>query len=401
MEAELIYQRGLPPQATYFFKHALIQDTAYQSLLKNKRQQYHQQIAQVLAARFPEIVDTQPELLAYHYTEAGLKEQAIPYWQRAGQRALLRSANTEAVTHLTGLDLLKTLPDRLERHQLELRLQTQWGPAWMALKGYAAPEVEHAYTRALELCRQMGDTPQIFPVLSGLSRFYYVRAELQRARDLGEQCLRLSQNAQDPILLLEAHRLLGATLFYLGELALARTHLEQSLALYDPQQHRSMALLYGTDAQVAGLCYMSNLLWCLGYPDQALQKSHESLTVAKERAHLISLAGAWHFAAVVPQVPPGEGKQLKSGPRPPLPSVGEQGFAFSSRQWELSIEAERSRSKGEGRKELRRWVKVWPSTRAPEQGYFGHMDCSLGRRVWASGAGRRRAECASRGIGRQ
>ena len=199
----------------------------------------------------------------------------------------------------------------------------------MALKGYAAPEVERAYTRALELCRQMGDTPQIFPVLSGLSRFYYVRAELQRARDLGEQCLRLSQNAQDPILLLEAHRLLGATLFYLGELALARTHLEQSIALYDPQQHRSLALLYGTDAQVAGLCYMSNLLWCLGYPDQALQKSHESLTVAKERAHLISLAGAWHFAAVVHQFRR-EGQTAQERAEAAITLCSEQGFAFFS-----------------------------------------------------------------------
>ena len=116
VEAELVYQRGVPPQATYLFKHALIQDAAYQSLLKNKRQQYHQQIAQVLAARFPETVETQPELLAYHYTEAGLKEQAIPYWQQAGQRAAQRSANTEAITHLSnGLELLKTLPDTLER----------------------------------------------------------------------------------------------------------------------------------------------------------------------------------------------------------------------------------------------------------------------------------------------
>src|SRR5262252_7661903 len=140
VEAELLYQRGLPPQVTYLFKHALIQDTAYQSLLKSTRQQYHQRIAQVLAAQFPEIVETQPELVAHHYTEAGLSAQAIPYWQKAGQRALQRSANLEAISHLTrGLALLATLPDTPVRAQQELDLQLALGPALSATKGMAAP----------------------------------------------------------------------------------------------------------------------------------------------------------------------------------------------------------------------------------------------------------------------
>src|SRR5262249_43045213 len=152
--AELLYQRGLPPQATYLFKHALVQDTAYQSLLKSKRQQSHQQIAQVLADRFPETVEAQPELVAHHYTEAGLIAQAIPYWRQAGQRAVHRSANVEAISHLTkGLELLKTLPDTPERTQQELRLQIALGTPLIATKGFAAPEVEHVYTRARELCR--------------------------------------------------------------------------------------------------------------------------------------------------------------------------------------------------------------------------------------------------------
>ena len=169
VEVELVYQRGLAPQATYLFKHALIQDTAYHSLLKSKRQQYHQQIAQVLEERFPETKETQPELLAHHYTEAGLIAQAIPYWQKAGQRATQRSANMEAIAHLTkGLELLKTLPDTPERTQQELTLQLALGAPLMATKGYAAPEVDRAYTRARELCQQMGETPQLFPVLWGL-----------------------------------------------------------------------------------------------------------------------------------------------------------------------------------------------------------------------------------------
>ena len=202
VEAELLYQRGLPPQARYLFKHALIQDTAYQSLLKSTRQQYHQQIAQVLEERFPETTETQPELLAHHYTEAGLIAQAIPYWQQAGQRAIERSANVEAISHLTkGLELLKTLPDTPERVQQELTLQITLGVPLMATKGYAAPEVESAYTRARELCQQVGETPQLFPVLWGLWLFYFVRGELQTARELGEQLLSLAQSVQDPALL--------------------------------------------------------------------------------------------------------------------------------------------------------------------------------------------------------
>src|SRR5262245_21034127 len=168
VEVELVYQRGLLPQARYIFKHALIQDTAYQSLLKSKRQQVHHQIAQILAERFAEIVETQPELIAHHYTEAGLAEQAIPYWQKAGQRAGQRSANMEAVSHLsTGLELLKILPDTPERAQQELALQATLGPLLIATRGYAAEETGATYTRARELCRQVGETLLLFRVLFG------------------------------------------------------------------------------------------------------------------------------------------------------------------------------------------------------------------------------------------
>src|SRR5262249_52131075 len=159
MEAELLYQRGQPPQARYVFKHALIQDAAYQSLLKSKRQQYHQQIARVLEEKFAETTETQPELLAHHYTEAGLVTQAIPYWQQAGQRASQQSAYVEVINHLTkGLELLKALPNVPERAQQELMLQISLGPALMVTEGFAAPEVEKVYARARELCQQVGET---------------------------------------------------------------------------------------------------------------------------------------------------------------------------------------------------------------------------------------------------
>src|SRR5215813_13112855 len=210
VEAEFLYQRGLPPQATYTFKHALIQDVAYQSLLRSTRQHYHQRIAQVLAARFPAMVETQPELLAHHYTAAGLIAEAVPYWQRAGQRAIERSANVEAIAHLRqGIALLTTLPDTPERVQAELTLQTTLGPALIATRGIAAPEVAATYNRARELCQQAGDTAELFPVLWSLWLLYLGRAEHETAREFGEQCLSLARRFDDPALFLKAHQALG------------------------------------------------------------------------------------------------------------------------------------------------------------------------------------------------
>jgi class 3 adenylate cyclase/predicted ATPase len=301
VEAELLYQRGVAPQATYMFKHTLIQEAAYQSLLKSTRQHYHRQIAQVVEERFSEIVETQPELLAHHYTEAGLNAQAVGYWQRAGERAVRGSANLKTISHLTkGLEVLRTLPDTPERIQHELVLQITLGPALIATKGYAAPEVEHAYARARELCQQVGEIPQLFLVLRGLQVFYFLRAELQTARELGEQLLSLVQRQNDPALLVGAHLALGQTLLYLGELALARTHLEQGSALYNPQQHRFSAWPGGNPGVQCGL-YGGWILWFLGYPDQALRRSCDALTLAQELSHPYSLALALTLAAIFHQ----------------------------------------------------------------------------------------------------
>src|SRR5262249_33328423 len=284
--AEFLYQRGLPPQATYVFKHALIQDAAYQSLLKSTRQGYHHQIAQVLEAQFPETVETQPELVAHHYTEASLAAQALPYWQRAGQRARQRSAHAEAVAHLTqGLAVLTTLPETPARRQQELDLQVALGPALSATKGYAAPDAERAYTRARELCAHLGDTPQLFPVLRGLMQYYLVRGDLQTATQLGEQLLRLPQAQPDPAPRMLAHYHLGGVLLLRGELAAAQTHHTQALALYDPQAHRALAVRYGLDLGVGSGSYLARALWSLGFPEQALQHSQAARTLAQAVAH--------------------------------------------------------------------------------------------------------------------
>jgi class 3 adenylate cyclase/predicted ATPase len=302
VEAELIYQRGLAPQARYSFKHALVQDTAYQSLLKSTRQQYHQRIAQVLESRFAETKENQPELLAHHYTEAGLIEQAIPYWQQAGQRAIERSANVEAISHLTkGLELLKTLPVTPEHTQQELTIQVTLGVPLIATRGYSAPEVGETYTKARELCHYLGETPQLFPVLRGLQFFYFARAEYRTARELAEQLFTLAQRAQDSAALLEAHVALGISSFWLAEFAPARVHLEQGITLYDSQQHRFNAFRYGQDPGLVCLFYAALALWHLGYPDQALKRSQEVLTLARELSHPLSSAFTLVFTAIFHQ----------------------------------------------------------------------------------------------------
>jgi class 3 adenylate cyclase/predicted ATPase len=300
VDAELVYQRGVGSQAFYLFKHALIQDAAYQSLLRSTRQQYHQRIAQVLEAQFAELVETQPEVLAHHYTEAGLSERAVMYWHCAGQHAIKRSAHVEAISHLRkGLEVLQGLPETPERTQQELTLQIDLGPPLISTQGYAAPEVEQAYTRARELCQQVGETPQLFSVLHGLWLFYFVRGELQTGYELGEQLLTLAQRVQDHAFLLEAHRALGTILFFRGELASAHAHLEEGATLYDFRQHRSLTFLYGQDSKVTCLGYAAWALWLMGYPDQAQARSHEMLTLAQELAHPFTLVFALQWAAYV------------------------------------------------------------------------------------------------------
>jgi predicted ATPase/class 3 adenylate cyclase len=300
--AELLYQRGRPPRARYMFKHALIQDAAYASLLKSTRQQIHQQIAQVFEARFPAVVATQPELVAQHYTAAGCHEQAVRYWQQAGQQASERSATLEAISHCTtGIELLTTLPETPARTQHAVTLHLALGAALQIAKGHAAPEVEHAYTRAYALCQQVGESPELVPVLFGLWRYYNTRAQLQTARELGDTLLRLAQCAHDSALLVVAHYALGLTSFWLGAFPAARLHLEAGIARYTPEQRRVPAFRMGQDPGVACRIYAAATLWALGYPAQALARVHEALALAQELSHPFSLAFARCFAAFVAQ----------------------------------------------------------------------------------------------------
>jgi class 3 adenylate cyclase/predicted ATPase len=300
--AELLYQRGRPPRARYIFKHALIQDAAYASLLKSTRQHVHQQIARVFETQFSALVETQPELVAQHYTAAGCAEQAVVYWQRAGQQASDRSAHLEAISHCTtGIELLKTLPETPAHTQQALTLYIALGAALLVTKGHTASEVEHAYTKARALCQQVGETPELAPVLFGLWRFYVTRPQLHTARELGDTLLGLAQQAHDPALAVIAHQALGWTWCCLGALRAARTHLEEGITRYTPDQRRARGFRIGQDPGVACRSYTALVLWLLGYPEQALTRLHEALTLAHELSHPYSLAFAQSMAAWVSQ----------------------------------------------------------------------------------------------------
>ena len=302
VEAELLYQRGRPPRARYVFKHALIQDAAYASLLRSTRQQVHQQVAQVLESRFPALVETQPELVAQHYTAAGCAEQAVVSWQRAGQHASDRSAPVEAISHVTtGIEVLRTLPETPAHTQQALTLYIALGAALQMAKGQAAPEVEQAYTQARALCQQVGETPDLVPVLYGLHRFYVGRSQLHTARELGDTLLRLAQGADDPALAVLAHYTLGMTWMWLGVLPAAHRHAEEGIARYTPAQRHALEFRTGQDPGVGCRANAARTLWLLGYPAQALAQLHATLALAHELAHPFTLAYARCVAALVSQ----------------------------------------------------------------------------------------------------
>jgi len=301
-ESELLYERGIYPNSSYIIRHALTQDTVYQSLLKITRQKYHRLIAEVLEQHFSEITEQQPELMGHHYSEANLAKQAIPYWQQAGHRAIGRSTYNEAIVHIgKGIEAIETLQDTQERIKYELSLQTMLGHAFLATKGLGAAEAQQAFNRARELCQHIEETPEVFGVVLGLRRLYFGHAEHRKAKELGEQLLKLAHNFRNKTFLVEAYRLHGATLYCLGKLISAKAHFEQALSIYDPQDHRISAYLYGSDPAVSALCWLSLTLWELGYPDQALSSIRKALNLGQEVSHAYSISLALAFAPFLHQ----------------------------------------------------------------------------------------------------
>ena len=366
VDSGLVFRRGTPPNATYTFKHSLVQDAAYQSLLKSKRLQLHVQIANALEERLPDQVDLQPEVLAHHFSEGGLARQAIGYWVKAGQRAIRHSANTEAITHLSkGLDLVGNLPAGSERAACELDLLIALGPALISAKGQAAPEVEANYAKARALCVEVDDGPRLFAAVRGLYIFYLVRGQLVTAIELGQKLLELAELSRDPGDMVEAHRALCATWMYVGQHGRALSDGRRGLALYDPKAHGAHAYRYGVDSGVALGVYTAWTSWFLGFPRAALEGAEAACTRALASGHPYTLAQALVFACYVHQSRRDPERTMERA-ESALTVTGEQGFPVWAalmtmlRGWSLT---ELGDARG-GLDELRRGLAAYRSTGA-------------------------------------
>jgi class 3 adenylate cyclase/predicted ATPase len=301
--AEFVYEEALYPEAQYTFKHALTQEVAYNSLLNERRLTLHERVGEAIESTFAGRLDEHLSELAHQYNHSRNTKKGIEYSQRAGERAVQLSATAEAIKHLTtALNLLETLPDSPEHVEQELALRMALTVPLLTTKGYSDPEVKDTYARARELCSRAGDTPRLFPVLRGLWNFNLWRGDLRSAQELSNQLLALGEATRDPSFLVEAHSARGMTLFWMGDLAPARNHLEQAVHMYDPLLHRSHAYVYGLDPGIFSRTTEGIVSWLLGYPDHALDQSNQGLPLARELAHPFSLAHALHVSALVHQL---------------------------------------------------------------------------------------------------
>ncbi|MFN2272607.1 MAG: hypothetical protein ACK2US_17325, partial [Anaerolineae bacterium] len=300
--AQLIRERARLPEREYIFKHHLTQEAAYNGLLKRERRVYHRQVAEALEGLYSKRIEERVELLAHHWEQAGKAEKAIRYLHQAGDKAVQQSAYPEGRAHLTrALALLEALPndaspeERLHRAEQELALQLSLGVACCAIYS-AHPEAARAYDRARELCQQMGKTSQLGPILGALATLRYVGAEYENARALGQEALKLAKQTGDPVLLAASHWRLGFILFALGEYTAAHAHLEKTMVFYEPHHHQALISMCVANPGPSAIAYDACCLWCLGYPDQALQRSEEALTLARELDHPFTLGDVLSFA---------------------------------------------------------------------------------------------------------
>jgi len=300
INAELIFRRGAPPDAEYTFKHALVQDTAYGTLLRGRRHHIHARIAAALEDQFPEIVVTQPALLARHCSEAGQVERAVVYWLKAGQQALARSAATEAAALLRrGLDQLAGLPDGPGRRQQELDLQIALGLALMAMKGYSAPEVGETLARARALAEKVDRPEYLWPVFLGQSSFHRVRGEHRQALDLAEQLEKIGEARNDVAAQLVGRLANGRTRLFLGDFVAARGFLERSHGLADPAYRGKGS---SADPYAMMLAYLAWTLAILGYVEQARSRLNEALSEARRLGHVHTLADVLISASAIDSI---------------------------------------------------------------------------------------------------
>ena len=303
-EAGLLSRREFSAIETYSFKHALVQETAYASMLRSERQPLHLRIAETLSTKFVDVAEGAPEVVAYHYTQAREITPAIHHWLKAGRQAGKRSAFMEAITHFqTALKLLEELPADKTRIELELQLQQALANASIAAKGFGAAETIVAFNRALELCKQIGSSPQIFAVLSGLVGVHLMGGEIEKARAVAQELLALAQKSNDTTALLMGHRILGMSLFVLGELTASKEELEKAIALYDPPVHAPMAVVFSQDFKATAQAYLGLATVLVGNAGNGIAHSREAVDYAQELRHphticyvLSFLAGAYLIA---------------------------------------------------------------------------------------------------------
>ena len=283
LNAELIFRRGVPPNVAYTFKHALVQDIAHESLLRSKRQQIHARIAAALEEHYPSVAEMEPETIARHLTEAGLASRAVGYWLQAGRNAAGRSANLEAISHLSrGVEILKSCPEGAERDRQELALQTAIGGPLIAIHGYTAPQLGTAFNRAHALCYELGATDALFATLSGKFIFHFVRGDYDAMQSLTAEAQRAAEQSGDMALELAAHRLAALTAMHAGDFVKARAEFDTILDRYEPHAHRPAPVHYVHDAKISALPYLAIVLWILGYPERAQRMSRAAFEYALE-----------------------------------------------------------------------------------------------------------------------
>jgi tetratricopeptide (TPR) repeat protein len=295
--AALLFRQGVPPHATYLFKHALVQDAAYGTLLRSSRQQLHGRIASTLEEEFPEVIEIQPELLARHCAEAGLDEQAIKYWRTAGEKAVRRASNREAIGHFRQALALneKQAPD-VGRSLTELAILSQLGPALMSVHGWSAPEVGTAFERAERLARERESSTDLAPPLAGLWLFHLARGQFSRAEEITKELFNVAHTLHDPDILLQAHHCAWPIHWFRGALTDAKAHADAGMGLYDEARHARHRFLYlGHDPAVCALSINSVVQWLLGHPMQGVRLEHDAIDLARRLRHAPSLAHALWF----------------------------------------------------------------------------------------------------------
>ncbi|MGB8089625.1 MAG: adenylate/guanylate cyclase domain-containing protein [Pseudolabrys sp.] len=299
-QADIIYRVGISPFVRFAFKHVLLRDAIYDSLLKSKRQQIHADIAAILVHDFPKLVENQPEVLALHYQEASNHQMAIRYWFESGQRALAHSANVEAIANFRkALQLLNALPETPERIKQEIDIQLALGIPLIAVRGYTAAETREAFSRARTLCLRLGDIPEYFQALFGLWGNHWMCGKNDEALRMADEFLSRSRALSDPVLLMVANRVMGSTLLTLGDFQSSASHFEETIRLSTGREERPLYNLYMVGPRAASLLLLSWDLWILGYPDQALSRVSEALASGKDLGHPYTVAFAHYMTSVV------------------------------------------------------------------------------------------------------